>query len=443
VILRSLQVQNFRAVRRASLTFGPGLNILYGPNDIGKSSLADGIRAGFLLPCASAESRKLAPWGTDLVPEVIIEFEVHGVLWKLKKTFGSGARGTACLERCTSGGIWREEAKTKEVDFKLREMLAWGILAPGDKGAPRGLPESYLTTALLGRQDGIAAILDASIEADDADSGRKRVTAALGVLGQDPRVSLLLQRLEEQVALAFMANGRPKPGGPLGKATEKLRVQERRLQQLEEEIRKSADVEQRILELAEQRTRAVEKSDRIERRLDLLRALNAAEAEVARVHANQQLVENARRELEAAGQDVKAKQERLQQAVAEQQKLDQDLRAARERLAKVEGVYEQVRDNAQQAREARRAELIGQRDAASRRKQAAGEVFEAGKQVRDRQNELSQAKAECESAQREHSRAQKVAMLAPASVVRAVAPTSRHRCSKRHRGFLAILSDIG
>ena len=42
-ILR-LHVRDFAAIGEADVEFGPGLNVLYGPNDLGKSTLVDAIR---------------------------------------------------------------------------------------------------------------------------------------------------------------------------------------------------------------------------------------------------------------------------------------------------------------------------------------------------------------------------------------------------------------
>jgi hypothetical protein len=412
---------NFRVVRQASLEFGQGLNVLFGPNDIGKSSLVDAIRAAFLLPFGAAVARQLVPWGTDLVPQVTVEFQVQGAIWRVNKTFGVGPRGTAQLDRDGGGGTWREEAKAKAVDLKLRELLAWGIPAPGEKGAPKGLPESYLTTALLGRQESVPAILTASIEEDTVDSGLMRITTALGVLGQDPRVSSLLDRLRELVELAFMANGRSRPAGPLGKMASKLLEQDSKVRQLEAEIGKSAEVERKSQHLIGQRIIAAEDSARIGRRLGLLRALNAAEIEVSRILANQKMIENARHDLKAAEENVKAIEKKLQQATAEQRRLDDELRTARERLAKAMGRCGQVRENAEQAREVHRARLIGQRDTERRSMQSAIEVNEAGKQVNYRQSEFNQAVADCESARQELVRAEKVVVLAGALAERQAA----------------------
>ena len=43
---RRLDVRAYRAIDQAELEFGPGLNVLYGPNDLGKSTLAAGALDG-------------------------------------------------------------------------------------------------------------------------------------------------------------------------------------------------------------------------------------------------------------------------------------------------------------------------------------------------------------------------------------------------------------
>jgi recombinational DNA repair ATPase RecF len=138
MFLRSLEVQDFRIVRHVCLTFGRGLNVLYGPNDRGKSSLAEALRAAFLLLPNSNYGDQFVPWGTALVPQVTVQFEANGTVWKLTKKFGSGARGIAVLQRIGESGSPLEENRGKAVDGRLREIVAWGIPAPGGKGAPRG-----------------------------------------------------------------------------------------------------------------------------------------------------------------------------------------------------------------------------------------------------------------------------------------------------------------
>src|SRR5262249_28526049 len=55
-------VEHFRAIERADVTFEPGLNVLHGPNDLGKSTLAAALRAALLLPHGSSEAEEYVPW---------------------------------------------------------------------------------------------------------------------------------------------------------------------------------------------------------------------------------------------------------------------------------------------------------------------------------------------------------------------------------------------
>src|SRR5438094_10042642 len=105
MFLRLLEVRDFRSVRQAHLTFGRGLNVLFGPNELGKSTLAEALRAAFLLPCGSSVGKEFVPWGTDLVPRVVVEFEtqqadvtaetaeppsISRTVWRITKTFNDG-----------------------------------------------------------------------------------------------------------------------------------------------------------------------------------------------------------------------------------------------------------------------------------------------------------------------------------------------------------------
>ena len=52
--IRRLKVSDFAGIQEADLELAPGLNVLYGPNELGKSTLVDAIRAALLLQDSSA-----------------------------------------------------------------------------------------------------------------------------------------------------------------------------------------------------------------------------------------------------------------------------------------------------------------------------------------------------------------------------------------------------
>ncbi|MCA9611474.1 MAG: AAA family ATPase, partial [Myxococcales bacterium] len=210
--LRSLEVADFRRIRRAKLELGPGLNVVYGPNDLGKSTLVEALRAALLLPSTSTVANEYVPWDRDATPAVALELEHRGVLYCVKKSWGTGTRASALLERADDGHTFAVDAKSREVDGKLRDLFAWGIASPGGKQAPRGLPESFLTSVLFGTQAESDALFGASLDKDTDEAGRLRLTDALEAYAQDPVLKEILDRAQKKVDEAFSATGQKRKG---------------------------------------------------------------------------------------------------------------------------------------------------------------------------------------------------------------------------------------
>jgi DNA repair exonuclease SbcCD ATPase subunit len=244
VLVHALEVHNFRVIRQARLTFGRGLNVLFGPNDLGKSSLLDALRAAFLLPFTSKDGEAYISWGNTDKPRVVVQFETNGGVWQISKEFGAGARGSALLERFGESGIPLEKITGRAVEEKLQELLAWGIPA----GPRRGLTETYLTTALLGQQNRVTEILAASIE--NNVSGREAVTKALEALEQHPLVGRLFQELEVRVGEAFTPAGGWKKNGPVARRTREIEEHKTCLNGLEERLSESNRIEGKVTGLA-------------------------------------------------------------------------------------------------------------------------------------------------------------------------------------------------
>ena len=73
--LVSVRVEHFRCIRTAKIEFGGGLNVLHGPNDLGKSSLAHAVRAALLLQSTATEHRDFVSWYDSEGPFVELVFE--------------------------------------------------------------------------------------------------------------------------------------------------------------------------------------------------------------------------------------------------------------------------------------------------------------------------------------------------------------------------------
>ena len=326
----SLEVESFRAVRRAKVSFGPGLNIVYGPNDLGKSTLAAAIQAALLVMTNSSEAASYIPWYADATPKVTLVFtDDKGLYWKVFKAFAGDE--TAELFSSKDGKTFALDCKQRAVDGKLRELLGWGIAAPGGKGAPRGLPESFLSQVLLAPQTDVDAILGKSLAEDTATTGQVRLNKALATLAQDPLFKKVLDQAQAEVDKLFTATGRPKKSSELVAASEVIKKIQAELVQVEKELQSSKLVEDDVNQLREGHAQALQRlseaevaRDEVRRRLTALAVrteaqakVDAAQGEVNRLDAAAQEV--ARLAAEVGRLEEAAKQR--EQAVAQRKRI--------------------------------------------------------------------------------------------------------------------------
>ncbi len=378
--LLSLEVENFRAIQSARLRFGRGLNVVYGPNDHGKSTLTDAIRAALLVAPGTAEARSFQSWGAAAgqFPKVVLGFENHGAIWRVEKIFAQGTRVKARLEKSTDGGVrYLPHAENRDVEGKLRELLNWGIAPPGGRGAPQRA-ETYLTTALLGKQGEVGAIFDATLKRDQDDTGRTLVTRALDALGQHPIVTRILGILKERTGEVYTEHGRHKRGAdsPLVRARAALREREARVRAIEETVRRGKEIEDEIRILMRERETAVDHHDRARTHLDALRerlSANARREQLGRDAAALQALENARREYSQAQAELEAVGNECEEAVRIADAAEAVAKEARDRLSRAQAANESSEEIAAAAFAARVSHLRAQLEKARTRKAAVQE----------------------------------------------------------------------
>jgi hypothetical protein len=255
-----LVAESFQAIRHAEVEFGPGLNILYGPNDLGKSTLATAIRAALLVMPSSSETSSFAPWYADATPRVSLTFvDDAGRYWKVSKAFGSSGMSTGAeLSHSKDGVSFSLDCKGRQVEEKIRILLEWGIPAPGGKGGPRGLPTSFLANVLLGEQTDVGGILDKSLASDLDETGKLRLTHALATLAQDPLFKRVLDAAQFEVEQSFTATGKRKrgQGSKFTEAGQLVKRLQADLDGLQRQLTDSTGIEDTVNALREQRNRA-------------------------------------------------------------------------------------------------------------------------------------------------------------------------------------------
>ena len=300
--IQRLDVKDCAGIAAAGVALQPGLNVLHGPNELGKSSLVQAVRAALLLPAASSAAERLRAWNVDAPPTVELTFEEAAQrIWRVRKSFGKKS-GQAYLEFSSDGRTFSQKSHGQGVDGMLQDVLRWGIEPPGSKSGRRGMPASFITTALLGEQSAVDAILAASLANDPNASGRDRLTWALQAMAEDPRFKQVLAAVQERVDEAFTATGRRRTarGSPWSRLSEERSAAERRVRDVRQQVEESKAARARVRQLQQE--------------------VPAAEAEAertAREHAAAGTAQRRRAAREAAAQALAEAQERLRQAQAQ------------------------------------------------------------------------------------------------------------------------------
>ena len=259
--LHRLRIVSFAAIGNVDIEFGPGLNVLYGPNDLGKSTVVAAIRLGLLLPHTSTHSEQYVGWtgGDDPIIEMTFETEAQRI-WRVRKQFGKG--GSSLLQESRNGQDFDDVERGRKVDAKLREILRWGIPEPGGTGGGKGLPASFLATALLSPQDDVSAVLRNSLQDDPTISGKEQIAAALQAVAQDPLFVALLRETQARRDAAYTDKGAKKTakGSVFKAAAERLNETRDEREKLQRIVADSEGAEKLLRELMDRRAHKQESS---------------------------------------------------------------------------------------------------------------------------------------------------------------------------------------
>jgi DNA repair exonuclease SbcCD ATPase subunit len=117
--LLTLTVRNYRVLKELTVTFDPSRTLIGGPNECGKSTLAEAAHRALFLRAKTGGSIQKEMVSTHLGgdPEVYLTFEAAGSRWELEKRFAV-TRGST---RLSSTGM--ATLKDEEADAKLSEIL--------------------------------------------------------------------------------------------------------------------------------------------------------------------------------------------------------------------------------------------------------------------------------------------------------------------------------
>jgi uncharacterized protein YhaN len=420
--LVKVTVNAFQCIEDAEVEFGPGLNVLYGPNDLGKSSLASAIRAVLLLPHGSSAHEQLLSWHTGEPPRVALTFSTDEQrYWRVRKSFGSGSAGSSTLEFSKDGSSFATDSTGRGVDGKLRELLRWGISKPGGRSGPKGLPESFLTNVLLADQVDVPRILAQGLTADPDESGRARLNDALQALAQDPLFKRILDEAQAHIRRAYTSTGlrSKKRDSPFREMTEEINALRRECDDLQTRLNETQSAEEHLkglhleldaltADLSDARAKldeARKARDQTVARAEVAAKLQRACEDLGLINAELAEVDRVSKAVEALRGELAGADKTLEEKAAAEKSASLALELAKDRLRQVTSekgaqareLQRQQLENELLTKRQRRSDLAARVEAAADAEQQIKDADAAQQEVDGTQQTLADAETELAS----------------------------------------------
>lgn len=351
--LRRIAIDGFRKFREPMAIEGlaDGLNIVIEPNETGKSTLLEALRAAFFVRHGTKNqlAQSFAPYGGAVGPEIQVSFDADGAPWTVTKRFLRGAS----IEVTGPKG----KAQGEEAEARLHALL--GSVRDTSQKGDAG---TYGALGLLwvGQAEALSVTGPGQIVRDTV---RSTLEAEVGSIMGGAAYTRVRTRIDEQYGRYW---------SPTGQKRERQKEAQERVDQAEAAARDAAErlagLERTFSELerARARLKVVEREiadeTDLQTRKDLVASLETAraaaqilatrraehEAVSAKMRGLEDLAERHRKAIE----DQDAAEFALQGARARRAELRDGLTTAKQRLLDARSALEAARTGRQDARDA-------------------------------------------------------------------------------------------
>ncbi len=348
-----ITVENFRKFRAPVTIDGltDGLNILIEPNETGKSTLLEALRAAFFVRYGTKNqlTRSYAPHGDSVAPEVHVDFTIDNAPWSITKRFLK----STCIDLTSPEG----RAQGEDAESRLHTLLG-SVKDTSSKGDIT----AWGTLGLLwvGQTEALSLTAPGPLVRDTV---RSILEAEVGAVLGGPAWKRVHDRIEDQYGQFWTATGKEK-----GKLTEARKAAEDAQTTAAEAKARLQAQEDSFFDLEQARTRLKLARRDIADETDI-QARKTLEKDLETARAAAQILATRRAEKEAATGTEKALTDlrtRHQTAFAAREAAEAALTKARDRRRTVAADLIAAREKS-----ARTAETLEQARLAQRQARAA------------------------------------------------------------------------
>ena len=361
--IRRLEVTHCAGIAAAGIDLEPGLNVLHGPNELGKSSLVAAIRAALLLQSTSTAAENLFDWNSIEPPATTLVLEQEpGRVWKVRKAFGKG--GHAYLDFSRDGkefpsrASWARSGRQPATDSALghrsprrSRRQARNALVLDHHRPPRRTKATWSPSS--------TKALPTTPTPPAANASPKHCRR----LAEDPRFKQVVNAVQAKVDEAFTATGRKRigRGSPWADLRERREQAAARERDIRQQVHESHGAKERVEQLSEQLLDGRAEQERLAEALKLRRQREAAEQAHSAAQAAFEHVERVVKQLADNEQAVEQSTATVTRLEADRTQLEA---ALNELASKTEAARERVRELETGAGEQQRR--IREQDAANR-----------------------------------------------------------------------------
>ncbi|WP_323752354.1 AAA family ATPase [Marinobacter sp.] len=347
--LQNMRIEQLRQFRNSFVldNLQPGLNLIHGPNESGKSTLVRAIRAAFFERYRSTAVDDLRPWGDSAAaPTVALEFEYQGEPWRLTKSFLQ-------RKRCDLT-IGTRSFSEDDAEEKLAELLGYQYPKRGASKAEHwGIP------GLLWVEQGTGQDLEQSVghAGDHLKSALNSLVGEVASSGGDA----VIDAVRAQRNLLLTGTGKPR-GDYLQLDKDRLAV-EQGIGELKDRILRYQEQVDRLGKLTRdyERTEAERPWEEAQRQLEetqaryqqvqqLEQAQEQEKATLDQLQQNRRLLEQNKEYQANLSRQLAARKVDLDKAEADFQRLESQAPASAARLREAKAAYESAEAQVKLAR---------------------------------------------------------------------------------------------
>ncbi|MDG5499171.1 AAA family ATPase [Marinobacter sp. BGYM27] len=339
--LQRLRIEQLRQFRKPFVldNLQPGLNLIHGPNESGKSTLVRSIRAAFFERYRSTAVDDLRPWGDSAAaPTIELDFEHDNRSWHLTKSFLQRKRCDLTVDT--------ETYSEDDAEEKLAELLGYQYPKRGASKAEHwGIP------GLLWVEQGTGQDIEQAIE----HAGDHLKSALNSMVGEVASTSGddLIETVRSQRDTLLTGTGKPR--GDYLQLEKDRALHERDIEELKERVQQYQEQVDRLGKLAhdydqaeaerpwEEAQRQLEEARIRYQQVERLEQQQAQEkATLAQLQQSHRLSLQNKEHLEGLSRQLEGRKAELERAERDLRVAEAQTPAIAGRLAEARTAYEQA-----------------------------------------------------------------------------------------------------